>query len=494
MISKLKNLLLENHDTKQMVVKNIFWLGFGQLASRFIRAFIIIYAARLLGPSEYGVFSYALSLAGFFTIFADIGVNSIFTREAARKPEETNQYFATSFWMKIFLLCVTTVLIVFVAPYFSKIEAVKILLPLVAVIVIFDNIREFANAFFRAKEKMEIEAFLTIITNISITFFGFIILSHFQTSKALTITYALSTGTGSLIGIYLLRKWFAGIIGNFRARLAVSISKIMLPIGLMSLVGAFMLNIDIIMLGWWQTSADVGYYSAGQKIVQVLYTIAAIIASATFPALSKFIGAGNQALARALLERGVTVSLLFATPIAAGGLVLGKPIIELLYGKTYLPSVIPFQILIASIVFVFIQYNLANAIFAHNKQNLFVPYVFIVTITNIILNILLIPAYGMIGAAIGTLFTQAINFLFYLKLTKRIIDFHALRYLQKIIIASVCMGFISFILNAIGTFVIVNIVVSAILYGAILIALKEKNAMEMMYMLKKTHQKPPCAA
>src|SRR3989338_9975188 len=210
MINKLKKLLFKNNDAKQTIAKNIFWLGFGQLVSRFIRAFIIIYAARLLGPSEYGVFSYALGLAGFFTIFADIGINYTLTREIAQKPKETNQYFATSFLMKIFLLLVTAVLIVFVAPYFSKIEVAKILFPFVAIIVVFDNIREFVNSFFRAKEKMEIEALLTFVTNVSIALFGFIILKYFQTSKALTIAYALSTSIGSLMGIYILRKEFAG--------------------------------------------------------------------------------------------------------------------------------------------------------------------------------------------------------------------------------------------------------------------------------------------
>ncbi|PIY59464.1 flippase, partial [Candidatus Wolfebacteria bacterium CG_4_10_14_0_8_um_filter_37_11] len=48
--------------------------------SRLIRAAIIIYAARVLGAAEYGIFSYVLSFAGFFTIFADLGVSPLMTR------------------------------------------------------------------------------------------------------------------------------------------------------------------------------------------------------------------------------------------------------------------------------------------------------------------------------------------------------------------------------------------------------------------------------
>ena len=58
-----------------------------------------------LGTSEYGVFSYAIGLAGFFTLFADIGINSVLTRNAAQRLGDARAYFATAFWMKVVLLC-----------------------------------------------------------------------------------------------------------------------------------------------------------------------------------------------------------------------------------------------------------------------------------------------------------------------------------------------------------------------------------------------------
>ncbi|KKL89073.1 hypothetical protein LCGC14_1918330, partial [marine sediment metagenome] len=124
-MSKIKDFLFKNKNVKQIIAKNVFWLGVGQVGSRIIRAFIIIYAARLLGAAEYGVFSYALGLAGFFTVFADIGLSPILTREVAKKPGRGSYYFATTFWMKIILLAVTSLLVIFLAPQFSGIEAAK---------------------------------------------------------------------------------------------------------------------------------------------------------------------------------------------------------------------------------------------------------------------------------------------------------------------------------------------------------------------------------
>ncbi|PIU98388.1 hypothetical protein COS61_01740, partial [Candidatus Wolfebacteria bacterium CG03_land_8_20_14_0_80_40_12] len=81
MVNNLKELFFKNKGVRQTVAKNVFWLSAGELGSRVFRAFIIIYAARVLGAAEYGVFSYVMALTGFFTLFSDIGVSPLLTRE-----------------------------------------------------------------------------------------------------------------------------------------------------------------------------------------------------------------------------------------------------------------------------------------------------------------------------------------------------------------------------------------------------------------------------
>ncbi|MDI6734266.1 MAG: oligosaccharide flippase family protein, partial [Patescibacteria group bacterium] len=95
MIKIIKDFLFKNKSEKQTVIKNSFWLAFGNIAGRLIRAVLIIYAARILGTEGYGIFSYALGLAAFFTIFSDIGLSSLLTRESIKKPEKIAEYFST---------------------------------------------------------------------------------------------------------------------------------------------------------------------------------------------------------------------------------------------------------------------------------------------------------------------------------------------------------------------------------------------------------------
>ncbi len=98
------NFLLRNGSVGQTIAKNTFWLFFGQMTGRLFRAVIVIYSARVLGAASWGAFSYAMSLVAFLTIFTDVGVSAIVTKESARNPELSSQYFSTAFFIKLVLL------------------------------------------------------------------------------------------------------------------------------------------------------------------------------------------------------------------------------------------------------------------------------------------------------------------------------------------------------------------------------------------------------
>ncbi|PJC36890.1 hypothetical protein CO046_03375, partial [Candidatus Peregrinibacteria bacterium CG_4_9_14_0_2_um_filter_53_11] len=111
MFKKLRNLLLHNTSRGQTIVKNTFWVSFGQIGSRLLRLVLVIYAARLLGATEYGVFSYALAVAGFLTAFSDFGLTAFITRESARDPERRTFYIATSLALKLSFVVLGSLLV-----------------------------------------------------------------------------------------------------------------------------------------------------------------------------------------------------------------------------------------------------------------------------------------------------------------------------------------------------------------------------------------------
>lgn len=484
MKERIKELLFSNRSAKQTVAKNIFWLSTSQIAGRLIRAGVIIYAARILGAAEYGIFSYALGLAGFFTIFADIGVSSIMTREIAKKPSETSGYFATSFWIKNVLLLGTILAIVFVAPYFSKIDDATSLIPFVALLVIFDNFREFINAFFRAKEKMELEALVNISMNIAITVIGFVILYFTQTAKAITIAYVGSAGFGLLVAAVMTRNELLGTVRNFNEKFVKPILKSAWPMAILSLLGIFMFNLDIVMLGWFRSAEEIGQYSAAQRIVYILFMLPAIISNSIFPSLSKSAGENDKSKVSRIMEKSVSLSLFLAIPITVGGIVLGGPIMDLIYGSEYFAGALVFQILILTVLINFPSSMALNLIMVYDRQRKMANYVIVTSAINFVLNLVLIPKFGIAGAAIATLVAHLIYRSLAWRMIKKINDFKTLVFIKKITIAAVVMGIFSFLLETIGIPVLANIAASALLYFAGLYLMKEPLVKEFLLTAK----------
>src|SRR3989338_11242180 len=117
MLQRISSFLFKNQSIRQKILKNTFWLFAGEIIGRILRAVIIIYAARVLGVAEYGVFSYEVTLAAFFSIFSDIGISAILTREGVRSPELRGQYLSTSFVIKLALTGISAFLVLSLAPF-----------------------------------------------------------------------------------------------------------------------------------------------------------------------------------------------------------------------------------------------------------------------------------------------------------------------------------------------------------------------------------------
>lgn len=484
MSKKLLSFFFTNQTARQIIAKNVFWLSVSNIGSRLIRAAIIIYAARALGAAEYGVFSYALGLAGFFTVFVDIGISHILTRDVAKKPEQASQLFSTALWMKSILLVGTTLLILFVAPYFSNIDAARILLPFVALLVIFDNLREFSNAFFRAKEKMEYEALVTTFMNVAITVFGFIALSIAVSAHSLMISYVGSAGAGFLAAALILREEFTSIFRKFDRNLVKPLLQSSWPIALTGLLGAMSLNVDVIMLGWFRSAEEIGFYSAGQKVIQVLYTFPAIIASSLLPLSSRLVELKDEVKLRLLTEKGLTLVFALALPLAMGGVVLAMPIMDFLYGNEYIPGAAAFQILIVTVLAVFPGTVLGNIILAYDKQRKIAWYVAATSVSNIVLNLVLIPPFGIVGAAVATITSQILYNWLVWRFVKQLTAFTIIPHLIKTGIAAIFMGIIAFGLSAANVHVLAIIAIAALAYFTILTLLKERIIVEAREMMK----------
>jgi len=93
---------LKNSGTKQTIAKNTFWMAVAEGITRFLKLFLIIYVARILGATEYGKFTFALAFVSLFAIFSDFGISQITTRELAQKKGKRKRISQYSFFKTYF--------------------------------------------------------------------------------------------------------------------------------------------------------------------------------------------------------------------------------------------------------------------------------------------------------------------------------------------------------------------------------------------------------
>jgi PST family polysaccharide transporter len=281
-------------------------------------------------------------------------------------------------------------------------------LGLFALILIFDSLRQLGFSLIKAMERMEIQAALHMLTNAIIVASGFALLILSPSISSLTYAYVVGAGVGTIATIYITRAHIKNILRRFDWRIAKEILSSAWPLAISSLLGSIMISTDIFIIGLIQSPEDVGFYSVADRIMQLLYAPALILATSTFPLFSRLAHINNEGV-RAILKRLLYIVRIILIPVTILGILLTPAIIHLFFGQEYSPAIIPLQILLLTLIPRFTSILLSNVLFAYDKQKTLVTFTMLGIGLNIIFDLLLIPTYGIIGSAIATLLAQLIS-------------------------------------------------------------------------------------
>ena len=471
-MEKLKSFFFENTNTKQTIVKNTFWLFLSETSGRLLKMGLIVYAARVLGASGWGLFSYAISVASLLTMFADIGISDLVIREITQKKEGYRTFISTALLLKVIVLTVSTFLVIFVSPFISQIPEANSLFFLIALILFFDSMRELGLSINRASEKMERDMVVKVATNASIFILGVLLLKTQLAPESIALAYAI----GSFVGFVMITVIIWKDLGALFAKVDLKIFKVIIkttwPFVFITLIGVIMGNIDIYMLGVWKNAEEIGLYASVQRIQQFIMIIPSTIAVAVFPLMSRLANSDKTQL-KTTLEKTLSLIMLVGIPISLGGILLADQLILKVFGEGYVGAIPIFQVFMSMLLISFPLVLLSNAIFAQNKQRSLAPAYSLGILANILFNLLLIPKFGAVGASVATLIsTGTITVFIWMKL-EIINDFKILGNLKKSFLANLIMTCFVFIFGYFEMSVVLNIFVSAVIYLSALLLLKE---------------------
>ena len=225
--------------------------------------------------------------------------------------------------------------------------------------------------------------------------------------------------------------------------------------------------IDSVMLSKIRSTTEVGIYAAAANIIIALIFIPMMYGNAIYPVISRFFISSKSSLKYAY-ERSFKYMLILGLPISAGVYILSDKIISIVYGSEYFASVAVLSILSWYLFLRFLNVVSGFTLASINKQSSRVLSQGIAVLINIILNLIFIPKYGFIGAAIATVITEIAFFIIYMHfITKYGLGVKLTRIFVKPIIATAIMIFaLSFIGN-----LFISIVLVIIVYVIALLAL-----------------------
>ena len=388
---------------------NTSWLMLG---------FIGIWVARYLGPKEFGVLNYATSFVALFSVIRKLGLDGIVVRELVKAPEKANEILGSAFGLK--LLGFFALLIILSSALYLSDESLytKSIIFVIALSTMMQsfNVLDF---YFQSQVKSKFVAFANlfslVISSISqmvlvfcraklIFFAGVILLYSFTLALGLIYFYQ-SKKNGSI------KLW------QFKFNIMKSLLRDSWPLILSGLVISIYMSIDQVMINHMLGVEEVGQFAAAVRISTVWYFVPVIISSSLFPAIINAKKVSEE-LYYIRLQRLYDLMVWMGIAIALPMTFLSDWVVNLLYGEQYSQAGGVLMIHIWAGVFVALGVASSRWLLTENLQMLSFWRTFNGVVINIMLNFILIPKYGIQGAAIATslsYFTAGLLFDFFNK-------------------------------------------------------------------------------
>ena len=379
-------------------------LSFGSLLVVTVIGYIAtFYFAHYLGPAPLGAYFLFLAYYGIFDLIGDGGFGGAAVKRISEGKEQ-NEYFTAFFIMRIVLLGLSIVTFIIISPFLAGLESNGLLYWLILALVA-GTLASITGINLHGTAQVGImqvsNLFNTIVKNlvqILAVFIGFGI-------GGLVAGFVAGTIAAIIINLKFIKLTLSRCNrSHFSGLLSFSIWTFL------SSGGALMFTYaDTILIGLFMTEADVGIYRVAFQLTSVASFIVMAFHTVLFPRISKWHTENNFSSIEFSMTKAFTYSLFIGIPITAGGIILSEKLLYYLYGASFVSgSSVLIILLFVQIVNIF-MFLLTTCLNAMDMPKMSFYITAGSALLNIVLNILFIPQYGIVGAAVASLITISIN-------------------------------------------------------------------------------------
>lgn len=392
------------------LVKNISWIFFGNVLHSLLQFALNIYVARKLDLDSKGILDYATAIITFFTSLASLGYGSTITKEFSTKKDEIGEYLCSCMLASAIAGSVCIGILQIIVRILNPGEhQLHIVCLCQSTSIVFSSMNLFVY-WYRYVNKANIAAIMRLIAFFISALWRILAI---QLENSL-IVYVCGTAAETLIfGILLATFFFCHYKGKtkcsyFKAKDALKRSY---PFIYASILVTVYSQSDRVMLKNMMSSEAVAIYSVSAVLAGALSMIPSSLIEAFRPDIMEY-KQKNDTLYRKRLRQLYCVIFWTSTLYGLFVSIFAREIILFVYGEKYIEAVSSLALIVWYSAFSY--FGAVNNMYmvAEGKSKWVVSTTFIGALGNVLLNAILIPYMGIVGAALASLLTQVLtNFL-----------------------------------------------------------------------------------
>jgi len=393
-------------SARRRVASNTAYQLAGKAALLAMGAASLAMLTRYLGPERYGQFTLALMYMQLFSVLADVGLFTTVVREISRDPSRTDELAGNALTLRL-ALAVTMIALASATSLLLPYEPdVRVAIVLAGGPLLFGMLTSSLVAVLQSRLRMG-RAVIAEVSGraVALGLVGLVV--------ALDLGfYAVMGAAGggalaTLVVTWALTRQVSAV--RFHADLAVwrSLLAASLPLGVALAVNELYFRADTLIISLFEPFEQVGLYTLAYRILEFILVLGSIFLTTVFPLLSEAV-AHDEPRALRLIQSSTDALILLALPVVAGGLVLAPRIVELAGGADFADAATPLSILLFAGALSWVNGVFGFALVAKRRQLSALWLNLTALAFNLGLNLLLVPVYGIVVAAVVTVASELV--------------------------------------------------------------------------------------
>jgi len=388
-------------------LSNIGWLLFSKFFNLGVAFFVGVYVARYLGPENYGIISFSLSIIAFLAIFTGLGLKSIIARELVQDEGNKDKILGTAFFLELSASILSLLLLFSFSDFLDLDDKALVILAILSTKLLLTP-SELIGAFYHAQVKAKKTTSVTVSKTLITALLKVFLVYTEQDLEWFAVVYVIESLVGTIgIVIVYLRNGYSPLNWKFNKLYAKALFSDSWPLILSGFVVVVYMKIDTVMIKYMIDDAAVGVYSVARKFTSIWFFAGGMIAQTLLPSVIKT-RKRDYKLYEKRFQYLFDLMMLVGIAIALPMTIVADFVIDGLYGIEFSEAASVLVIQVWSLVFIFMGNAAASWYLAENLQKSNLTRTILGALVNVGLNFILIPNYGIQGAAFATLVSQGV--------------------------------------------------------------------------------------